>query len=145
METFGFNPLSSSGRLQGRAEPTSTPASPGFNPLSSSGRLQGRPHRAGKRLSLGFQSPFFIGASSGGVHSWLISCLSIGFQSPFFIGASSGEFVYQHTGVSSGSFNPLSSSGRLQGSLFFIIDKKARHVSIPFLHRGVFRGSRLGR
>ena len=180
------------GVFRGGVGSTGKQTTPCFNPLSSSGRLQGSPcqQRLQHCYRL-FQSPFFLGASSGSCHRGKHGCRVHGFQSPFFIGASSGSSAnrisvsnpivsipFLHRGVfraysspcfslaacsgfnplsSSGrlqggngtvwtdvvvSFNPLSSSGRLQGTRPRTPGRSKGWVSIPFLHRGVFRGAK---
>ena len=162
--SFRFNPLSSSGRLQGMRQ----------NGLSNTLYLVSIPflHRGVFRAAKVKSCPYRRGYVSipflhRGVFrvdaSAVVGDTPLGwFQSPFFIGASSGA-VRVLRASSSSCFNPLSSSGRLQGrfvvnavgstlafqSPFFIGASSGRGtnrttrpsslVSIPFLHRGVFR------
>ena len=134
-----------------------------FNPLSSSGRLQGSTCFRGVCSRSWFQSPFFIGASSGGcvplvrvndpgvsipfLHRGVFRAAPTvqptadpaSFQSPFFIGASSGVARLRPASSQSWVSIPFLHRGVFRGRPDGAYENLGE-VSIPFLHRGVFRG-----
>ena len=107
-------------------------------PFLHRGVFRGLDQRGPVRKPLVFQSPFFIGASSGPDDNKLHIQWVLEFQSPFFIGASSGPLRWQPQCSSRQVSIPF-----LHQGVFRVIrgyfHEVARGVSIPFLHRGVFR------